>query len=56
MGENENHRKEYSFLSFPHSLKFLFLLKLGGIKGNKIRFHEIFTETPKISLKIPFLF
>ena len=41
---------------FPENLKFLFPLKLGGMRGNKIRFNDFFTKTLKIPLYIqPFI-
>ena len=46
-------RREHSFLE---NLKFSFLLKLGGMGGNEIRFNDFFTKTPKIFLYIqPFI-
>ena len=40
------------FFLFPYNLKFSFPLKLGGMRGNEIRFNEFFTKTPKIPLYI----
>ena len=41
---------------FPQNLKFSFLPKLGGMRGNEIRFNDFFTKTPKIPLYIqPFV-
>ena len=37
---------------FPENLKFLFPLKLEGMRGNKIRFNDFFTKTLKIPLYI----
>ena len=35
-----------------HTLKFSFPSKLGEMGGNRIRFNEFFTKTPKIPLYI----
>ena len=41
---------------FLENLKFLFPLKLGGMRGNKIKFNDFFTKTLKIPLYIqPFI-
>ena len=41
---------------FPENLKFSFPPKLGGMRGNEIRFNNFFTKTPKIPLYIqPFI-
>ena len=41
---------------FLQNLKFLFPSKLGGMRGNEIRFNDFFTKTPKIPLYIqPFI-
>ena len=37
---------------FPENLKFSFSPKLGGMKGNEIKFNDFFTKTPKIPLNI----
>ena len=49
-------RREHLFLSTPLKLQVSIPLKLGGMKGNRIRFNEFFTKTLKIPLYIqPFI-
>ena len=44
------------FLVFFQNFKFLFHPKLRVFKGNEIKFNEIVTKTPKISLYFNILF
>ena len=41
-------KREHSFLSISSKPQNFILLKLGGIRGNKINFNDFFTTTPKI--------
>ena len=44
--------REHSFSSIFSKPIFFFTPNLGGIKGNEIKFNEIFTKNPKIALDI----
>ena len=50
MGGNGIGRREHSFFSIPLKSQIFILPKLGGIGGNRIKFNEFFTITPKIPL------
>ena len=52
MGENGMDRREHSFLSILLKSQIFIPPKLGGMKGNKIRFNDYFTKTLKIPLYI----
>ena len=45
-------RRKHSFLSIPLKPQIFIPPKLGWIGGNKIRFNDFFTKTPKIPLYI----
>ena len=49
-------RREHSFLYIPLKPQLFIPPKLGGMRGNKIRFNDYFTKTSKIPLYIqPFI-
>ena len=45
-------KREHSFLYIPLKSQIFILPKLGGMGGNRIKFNEFFTKTPKIPLYI----
>ena len=45
-------RREHSLFSIPLKSQIFILPKLGGMRGNKIRFNDFFTKTLKIPLYI----
>ena len=48
--------REQSFLFISLKSQIFILSKLGGMGGNRIRFNDFFTKTPKILLYIqPFI-
>ena len=48
--------REHSLFSIPLKSQIFILPKLWGMRGNKIRFNDFFTKTPKIPLYIqPFI-
>ena len=47
-------RKEHSFFSIPLKPQIFIPPKLGGMRGNRIRFNDFFTKTLKIPLYIQF--
>ena len=56
MEENGIGRREHSFLFIPLKSQICIPPKLGGMRGNIIRFNNFFTKTPKIPLYIqPFI-
>ena len=52
MEENLICRRKHSFISIHLKPQIFIPPKLGGIKGNEIKFNDFFTETPKIPLYI----
>ena len=49
-------RREHSFLSIPLKSQIFIPPKLGGMRGNEIKFNDFFTKTPKIPIYIqPFI-
>ena len=52
MGKNGMGRSEHSFLSISLRSQIFIPPEIGEIGGNKIRFNEFFTKTPKIPLYI----
>ena len=56
MVENGMGKNEYTFFSISLKSQIFILLKLGGMRGNEIKFNDFFTKTPKIPLYIqPFI-
>ena len=45
MRGNKMGRGEHSFLFIPLKSQIFIFLKLGGMRGNKIKFNEFFTKT-----------